>query len=191
VTAIRNDPVPNVSFGFEYHHGILVYWPSGDMGTARPQAFIRGALFRDGRGGFGRVSQPDIFNTGFCFGDPVATANKRGDVGIALALGGRKGGGGPPVQPAVGIADEFTGGNGVVDIFFTTAVGTHNPAGIYGDYFSIHANEPCENWFGATGYALNGGTGVANVNEVYVEFGRRQSIQCWNAWIGVLPKPGM
>jgi hypothetical protein len=53
----------------------------------------------------------------------------------------------------------------------------------------VHPNGPCENWFGATGYALNGGTDVMSVNEVYAKFGRNQSIQCWSGWIGFLPNP--
>ena len=185
VTAIRND-------NNEYHRGILFYWQSADIpATGRAQAFVRGALFRDGSGGFALVSQPDIFNGGVCFGYQVATANKRGDVGVALGFGGQKGGGGIAVQAGVGIADEFTGGNGFLASVFTIAGGTHNPAdGRFGDYFTVHANEPCENWFGATGYALNGGTDTTSVNEVYAEFGRRQSIQCWYGWTGFLPNPG-
>jgi hypothetical protein len=182
LTSIRND-------GDENRHGILVYWQSGAM-AGRPQSFVRGALFRDGAGGFSLFSQPDIFNGSFCFGYQVATANKRGDVGVSLAYGGQAGGGGLPVTAAVGIADEFTGGNGFLATVFATATGTHNPSGgRFGDYFTVHPNEPCENWFGATGYALNGGTDVTSVNEVYAEFGRNQSIQCWNGWIGFLPNP--
>jgi hypothetical protein len=185
-TAIRND-------NNEYHRGVLVYWQSAAMPSGgRPQAFVRGALFRDGSGGFALVSQPDIFNSGVCFGYPVATANKRGDVGVALGFGGRAGGGTFAVQAVVGIADEFTGGNGFLATVFTIANGDNNPAdGRFGDYFTIHANEPCENWFGATGYALLGGTGTANVNEAYAEFGRNQSIQCWNGWTGFLPNPSL
>jgi hypothetical protein len=182
VSAIRND-------GDEYRHGVLVYWQSGDM-AGRPQAFVRGALFRDGAAGFSLFSQPDIFSGGTCFGYHVATANTRGDVGVALAFGGQKGGGGSAVASGVGIADEFTGGNGILASVFFTATGTHNPSdGRFGDYFSVHPNAPCQNWFGATGYALNGGTDVTNVNEVYAEFGRRQSIQCWSGWTGFLPNP--
>ena len=184
VTAIRNN-------NNEYERGILVYWQSADIGAGRPQAFVRGALFRDGGGGFSLFSQPDIFNGSFCFGYQVATANKRGDVGVAIGIGGAKGGGGFAEQATVGIADEFSGGNGFLANVFTVASGTHNPAdGRFGDYFTVHANEPCENWFGATGYALSGGTDTTSVNEVYAEFGRNQSVQCWNGWFNADANPG-
>ena len=88
----------------------------------------------------------------------------------------------------MGIADEFTGGNGFFGSVSGVAGGTHNPADSrYGDYMTIHPHEQCEKWFSATAYALNGGTGVANVNERYAEFGRAQSLGCWNAFVGFTP----
>jgi hypothetical protein len=49
-------------------------------------------------------------NNSFCFGEPNVTANKRGDIGISLALGGKAGGGGNAAQAYLGISDEFSGG---------------------------------------------------------------------------------
>jgi hypothetical protein len=134
------------------------------------------------------VAQPHIFNNTFCFGYPAVTANKRGDIGITIAAGGRAGGGGTAAQGFVGIDDEFTSGVGFFGTFSLTASGTHNRSDSrYGDYFTIHPYEPCEKWFTATNYALINGTGVANVNSRYIEFGRNQSKRCYDAHRSQLP----
>ncbi len=174
-----------------YHNGIAFYWQAGaNPAAGRPQGFVRAAIFRDAVGGFALVGQPDIFSPTACFGFPIVTANSRGDIGITLVAGGQAGGGGAAVQGFVGISDEFTGGNGIFGSVVTAAVGTHNPAdGRFGDYFTIHPYEPCENWFSATSYALNGGTDVSNVNSRYVEFGRNASFRCYNSHTGQLPNP--
>ena len=186
LTAIRTDTIDG--FGPGYHQGIVWYWPSGpNASTGQIQGFVRAALFRDAVGGLALVSQPDVWNPAFCFAFPIVTANKRGDVGVTLVLGGRAGGGGSAASGFVGIADEYTGGNGFFAIVFQAVGGTHNPAdGRYGDYMTVHPYEPCEKWFSATAYALSGGTGVANVDERYVEFGRAQSLRCWNAFVGFI-----
>jgi hypothetical protein len=140
--------------------------------------------------GLSIVAQPHVFNNSFCFGYPVVTANKRGDLGISLALGGRQGGGGSAAQGAVGVDDEFTAGIGFFGTVSTTASGTHNRSdGRYGDYFTIHPYEPCEKWFTATNYALLNGTSAANVNSRYVEFGRNQSFRCYKAHRDQAPTP--
>lgn len=185
---IQGVSVPTI-IGFDQHctaapganggpGALACYWNVG-RDPAHTQGHIHAAAFS--LSGLGLITQPHIFNNSFCWGFPVVTSNKRGDLGISVAFGGRAGGGGAAVQGAVGVDDEFTTGLG----FFggslaTTALGTHNPTR-FGDYFTIHPYEPCEKWFAATNYALSGGTGVANVNSRYVEFGRNQSIRCYNS----------
>ncbi len=168
--------------------GVLAfYWMVG-ADAAHTQGHIHAAVFN--LSGLGLLAQPAIFNNTFCFGFPAVTANKRGDIGITLAAGGRAGGGGTAAQGFVGIDDEFTAGIGFFGTFLLTAPGTHNRSdGRYGDYFTIHPYEPCEKWFSATNYGLLNGALVKNVNSRYVEFGRNQSARCYRAHGSQLPAP--
>jgi len=160
--------------------GVLAsYWQVG-TDAVHPQGHIHAAVFR--LSDLVLISQPHIFSSAFCFGFPQVTANKRGDIGITLAVGGRAGGGGTAARGYVGLDDEFTSGVGAFGTVFLTANGTHNRSdGRYGDYFTIHPYEPCEKWFTATNYSLLNGTAVSNVNSRYVEFGRNQSVRCYRA----------
>jgi protein-disulfide isomerase len=156
-----------------------VYWNVGPD-AAHTQGHVHAAVFSLGT--LALVAQPHIFNNAFCFGYPVVTANKRGDLGISIAAGGKAGGGDTAAQGFVGIDDEFTTGIGFFGTLVLAASGTHNRSDArYGDYFTIHPYEPCEKWFTATNYALLNGTAVANVNSRYIEFGRNQSLRCYNS----------
>jgi hypothetical protein len=125
-----------------------------------------------------------------CWGYPSVTANKRGDIGISIAGGGKAGGGGTAAQGYVGIDDEFTSGVGFFGTLSLTASGTHNRSdGRFGDYFTILPYEPCEKWFTATNYSLSNGSAVINVNSRYVEFGRNQSFRCYKAHKDQFPTP--
>jgi hypothetical protein len=163
------------------------YWTvSADTAAGHNQGHIHAAVFN--LSGLGLLAQPHIFNTGFCFGFPAVTANKRGDIGITLALGGKAGGAGTAAQGYVGIDDEFTTGIGFFGTVFLTATGTHNRSdNRYGDYFTIHSYEPCEKWFSATNYARVNGTAIGNINSRYIEFGRNQSFRCYQAHRNQLP----
>lgn len=167
--------------------GVLAaYWNSGPVG-GQTQGHVRGAVFS--LAGLGLLAQPLHFNNGFCFGYPVVTANKRGDIGVSMAFGGNAGAGGTAAQGFVSLDDEFTPGIGSFEPGIITASATHNRVGgRYGDYFTIHPYEPCEKWFSATNYGLLNGTGVANVNSRYVEFGRNQSFECWQSHFNQLPQ---
>jgi hypothetical protein len=157
---------------------IAFYWNVGPD-AVHTQGHIHAAAFA--LSDFALLAQPHLFNNTTCFGFPIVTANKRGDLGITVAFGGKAGGGGSAAQGAIGVDDEFTTGTGFFNLALV-ASGTHNRNdGRYGDYFTIHPYEPCEKWFSATSYALSGGTGVANVNSRYVEFGRNQSKKCYDA----------
>ena len=139
---------------------------------------FRSALFRESD--LFLIGARDLWNNNFCIGYPAVSVNDRGDYGYTIAGGGRAGGGGTAVKGYVGFIDEYTiSGN----MMYLTASGTHNPSnGRFGDYFTIHRQTPCGLFFVATNYALSGGTGIANVNSHYVEFGRGRDYVCWNGW---------
>jgi hypothetical protein len=181
--SLRGAAAPGAAGG----SGVLAFYWQVRNDAQHTQGHIHAAVFS--LSGFALLGEPHIFNNAFCFGFPIVTANKRGDLGITLAFGGMAGGGGAAAQGAVGIDDEFTPGIGVFNLV-GTAGGTHNRSDDrYGDYFTIHPFEPCEKWFSATNYALNGGVAVANVNSRYIEFGREQSIRCYRAHKDQAPTP--
>jgi hypothetical protein len=160
------------------------YW-NVSADAAHTQGHIHAAVFD--LSSLALLAQPHVFNNSSCFGFPMVTANKRGDIGISLALGGRAGGGGTAAQGFVGIDDEFTPGLGFFQTVFLTASGTHNRSDSrYGDYFTIHPYEACEKWFTATNYARLG-VALANINSRYIEFGRNQSFRCYRAHFNHLP----
>jgi len=174
------------------HGRIHTYW-NATSDASHTQGHIHGAIFEERAVGTGHVvgdlvAEPVIFNNGACFGNPVISANERGDVGMVLGVGGNAGPGGLSARPAVGIDDDFTKGLGIFAAsggatFAVIAAGTHNrPDNRYGDYFTIHPQEPCDNFFNATGYAMNGGVDVGNVNARYVEFGRARDYGCYRRW---------
>lgn len=164
---------------------ISFYWNVASD-ASHTQGHIHGAIFRESD--FALLTQPVIFNNGYCFGQPVISVNDRGDVGMVLAFGGKLGGGGAAAQPGVGEDDDFTTGLGVFGAccgfnFNTTATGTANRSDArYGDYFVIHRQTPCGLFFETTSYALNGGTAVTNVNSRYTEFGRNRDGKCYYGW---------
>lgn len=166
--------------------GIFAAYWNVSADAVHTQGHIHAAVFSLST--LGLLAQPHIFNNASCFGFPMVTANKRGDLGISLAFGGRAGGGGTAAQGFVGIDDEFTAGLGFFGTVFLTASGTHNRSdGRFGDYFTIHAYEPCEKWFSATNYARLNGTALANINSRYIEFGRNTALRCYRAHVNHLP----
>ncbi len=202
---LNNDYIDGIAggiYGFNlrtaYGRGrVGVYWQvTNDAG--HPQAYIRAALFREdprpGAAPFNPIliGEPDLWNAGFCMGIPQVSANARGDFGFTLGAGGQAGGDGSAAQGYVGIDDDFNScgmeGNPCT-IFLTAAGDTNRTDERYGDYFTIHAWQPCTLWFNATNYALSGGTGVANVNSRYVEFGRQRDRRCYDNWSTRPPVP--
>jgi len=133
------------------------------------------------------IAQTALANSGVCLGFPHVTANKKGHLGFAIAVGGRAGAGGTAVGPAAGIADDFTSlANPLVVFPYPGIAATHNPTR-YGDYYNIHEDEPCEKWFASTGYGLEGGTGVTNLDSRWVEWGRNRYFRCWLDYRNVSP----
>jgi hypothetical protein len=128
------------------------------------------------------VKTADIayFNSGFCIGYPAIASNERGDFGLSLAAGGKSGGAGPAVQAWVGLDDDLDGGT---TDFVVARSGTHNPAnGRYGDYFTVHQHEPCDQFFTGTNYVFTGGGAAPNVDALYVTFGRGREKPCFDGW---------
>jgi hypothetical protein len=159
------------------HGGRVTWFWNAAPDASHAQAFVRSASFRTSD--LVLLEQPDIFNGGLCFGFPVVTGNVFGDLGISIAAGGQAGGGGSAAQGFVGVDD--TPGDA---IFFGTVIltagGTNNRSdGRFGDYFTIRTNARCQNTYVATNYSLNGGSGTANVNARYVEFGSTLDSSCF------------
>jgi hypothetical protein len=155
------------------------FWNATPNGASRPQAYVRGAVFRESDKTL--LSQPDIFNGGFCFGFPNVAANWRGDLGLVVGAGGKAGGAGTAVHTDIGIRDDLT--TGAFGSLTNVTSATHNPSDArFGDYFSIQAQSPCGLFWSATAYSLNGGAAAANVNDRYVEFGRGRDNKCYAGW---------
>lgn len=165
--------------------GLVAFFWNAGTDALHTQGHVHGAAFR--MYGLGLYSQPVIYNNTYCYGFPVVTANKRGDIGLSIASGGKSGGLGTAARGYVAIEDEFTSGISFGS-FTLTASGTHNRSdGRFGDYFTIHPYEPCEKWFTATNYSLLNGAAVANVNSRYIEFGRKQSERCYRSHYDDIP----
>jgi hypothetical protein len=160
---------------------LACYWQAGPTNPIT-QGHIRSAVFAVADRKL--IAEPHVFNNSYCFGFPSVSANKRGDIGITLAYGGRAGGGGIAVQGAVGLDDEFTPGIGRFGTFYRTAAGVANRSdGRFGDYFTIHPHEPCEKWFSANNYAWDSSPvdSPKDVNYRTVDFGRQQSFACYRS----------
>ena len=163
-------------------------WVATAADAAHPQAHIHGAQMRIGASqtSLTLTQQPVIFNTTTCFGGaPASTTNDRGDIGMALAFGGRAGGGGSAVASVIIMQDQFAPGPGAFS-FATIATGTHNPTR-WGDYLTVRRHAPDGEFFDTTAYALSGGTALANVNARYAEFGRGRDEQGYLAWRNAVP----
>ena len=168
---------------------VYFYWNVGPD-TLHTQGHVHSAIFAEET--LTLVAETPMFITGNtqCNGLPIISTNDRGDLGISTAVGGRAGGGGTAAQGFVGIADDFAGGIGFFPTIILTASGTHNRTDQrYGDYFVTHPHNPCGNSWTATNYALNGGTGVSNVNSRYVEFGRGRDVGCNDEYVNAQPAP--
>lgn len=143
------------------------FWPSSPNGSFT-QAYVRGAQLSTST--LTVLSQPVIFNQGFCFGFPVIGANSDGELALSIAAGGKAGGGGTAAHGDVGVDDSSSSGVSFSPLTIT-ATATHNRSdGRYGDYFTVRNNDRCAKTWTATNYGLlNGNTTSAHVNARYVE----------------------
>ena len=185
------------ALGWHSYAGSLIgfWWNVGHDNTHAEQAHIHFATFTEPS--ITLASQGALYNAESCFGYPAVAANERGDFGVSLAIGGAAGGGGQAVQGYVGISDEYSGPGspGRLGTVYIVASGTHNPpntgsaANRWGDYFTVRPQEPCDLFFAATNYALDGGSAASNVNARYVEFGRGRDQKCYNGWRDAVRTP--
>ncbi|MGH6934516.1 MAG: hypothetical protein ACREEE_19040, partial [Dongiaceae bacterium] len=144
--------------------------------AGRPHAYLRGTTFRISDRVL--ISQPDIFSNNACWGYPSMSSNTRGNIGMALAFGGRTGGGGAAVRGVV-LLKTLSPASAV---FVSTGVANRSD-GRYGDYVTTQRYQGCAAWFGATAYSWDSSP-VDAANDVdtrWVEFGREGDLACYNA----------
>jgi hypothetical protein len=157
----------------------LWFWWNASNDGSFPNALIRAAVFNETDKAL--VSQPHIWSPSTCFGYPAAAVNKRGNIGMAMALGGIDGGGGAAAQGYTGIIDDYNWP--AISLVFITATGTHNRSdGRFGDYFTVRPHTPCNLVWVSTSYSLENGDAVANVNARYSEFMRERDYTCYYEW---------
>jgi hypothetical protein len=171
---------------------VLVLW-SAAADAGHSNAYIRGADFQEPN--LVLISQPDIYSSSHCYNHPAVVGSERdGHYGLAVLFGGKVGSGGPGLNAAVGIDDDYTTGIGVFDLM-TVTTGTHNPepsstvpAGRVGDFVSVQRHRPCGlSAFVAAVYELNGGGDETSVRGRYVEFVRNRDRTCYERWKDVAP----
>ena len=88
---------------------VLILWnAAADAGHSN--AYVRGADFQEPN--LVLMSQPDIFSANHCYNYPAVVGSERdGHYGLAVLFGGKVGGGGPGLNTAVGIDDDYTVGS--------------------------------------------------------------------------------
>jgi hypothetical protein len=169
-------------------NGELGFFWNVSADTSHTQAHVHAVRVRDIPAlSFPLLNQPHIFNNSSCIGYPAVGVNERGNWGAVTGWGGRAGGGGAAVHPDFSICDDYQ----CFGTWVPFATGTHNPGGNpprWGDYQSVRRHQPCGMAWSATGYAHNGGTGVANINARYIEFMRGRDYQCYIQWRDEIPE---
>ncbi len=144
--------------------------------AGRPHAYLRGTTFRVSDRVL--IAQPDIFSNNSCWGYPSMQSNSRGNIGMALAFGGRNGGGGPAVRGVVRLKTLSPASS----VFVSSGVANRSD-GRYGDYMTTERYYGCRAWFGSTAYSWDSSP-VDAANDVdarWVEFGREGDRACYNA----------
>ena len=169
--------------------GELGFFWNVSSDASHTQAHVHAVIVRDIPAlGFPILSQPHIFNNSSCIAYPAVGVNERGDWGMVVGWGGVSGGGGVAVHTNFSIRDDYDTGFLVHTPF---ATGTHNPASSlprWGGYQSVRRHQACGMAWSGTGYAHNGGTGVANINARYIEFMRGRDYQCYVQWRDEVPE---
>ncbi|HKF01747.1 MAG TPA: hypothetical protein VKB49_05515 [Candidatus Sulfotelmatobacter sp.] len=162
------------------------FWNGGADGTAsHPQAFVRSAVLQ--LPNLAVLDEPNINSLEVCYGYADVYPNARGDLGVTIAYGGKKNGGGAGLSAGVGIEDEYTSGYNLQNVY-TTTTGTDMPNSLrYGDYLSVKSWQPCPLWWSAANYAYSGGGNQKNIIARYVEFGRARDQDCYTRWKDAVP----
>lgn len=136
-------------------------WSVNKQGAARPFPFVRVA--RISAANMTLVDEPDIWSNAFAFAYPDATPNQAGDIGVTLFAGGNT------FHPkhVIGVRKP----NGTSWNLRAVASSTHSPAdNKWGDYLTCRVDHPNGNNWVASGFSLQGGSGIANVSPNFVRF---------------------
>lgn len=136
-------------------------WSVNKQGAARPFPFVR--VVRIAVPSMALIDEPDIWSSQFAYAYPEACPNSAGDIGITLFAGGNT------THPAhlIGVR-KATGSTWQMR---TVTKSTHSPAGNkWGDYLTCRRDSPDGTRWVASGYSLQGGSGIANVTPHFVRF---------------------
>lgn len=150
-------------------NGVIGFLWTANSQAARPLPYVR-AVRIDAQSK-ALISEPDIWSSSFAYAYPDGCASDSGVVGITLFRGGG------PVYPThvVGIWLPLLNTWQLAD----TKAGTSGPDdGKWGDYLTCRRHAPDGQTFIASGYTLQGGALLSNVELRYVHFGpnvRRRS----------------
>ena len=136
-------------------------WSANKQTPGRPFPFVRVARINEAN--MALVDEPDIWNTSLAFAYPDACPNAQGDVGITLFAGG---GTAHPMH-LIGVRTA----SGASWNLRAVAKSTHSPAQPkWGDYLTCRPDHPNADQWVASGYSLQGGSGIANIAPHFVRF---------------------
>ncbi|HEX6741362.1 MAG TPA: hypothetical protein VF079_06155 [Sphingomicrobium sp.] len=143
-------------------NGVLGFmWTADKQGTSRPFPYVR--VVRINAGNFARIDEPDIWSGSMAFAYPDACPNDQGDIGVSLFAGGGT------IHPAHCVG--FRRATATAWTLVMTAKSTHSPTQPkWGDYLTCRRQSPAQREWVATGYRLNGGGGIANIEPHFVHF---------------------
>jgi hypothetical protein len=129
--------------------------------TGRPQPYVKGVVVDTNTRTV--VAEPDIFSGDFAWAYPATYPNARGQVGLSIAFGG----GAFNPSHAVGFLD----GHQWAVPFVQTKAGTDAPTNqVWGDYLSVAPHNPDDESWVASGFTLQGGNALEDLEPRYVEF---------------------
>jgi hypothetical protein len=130
-------------------------------GDGRPRPYVRAVIVDTGTQQV--VAQPDIFSPDFAWAYPAAYPNADGQVGLSVCFGGGS------FNP--GHAVGFLDGHQWAFPFAQTRASTHGPRNqVWGDYLSVTPHNPNATDWVASGFTLQGGNDLENIEPRYVEF---------------------
>lgn len=146
------------------------WWTSGSTGATRPQTFVRVARFTANNART-LVGQFDLWNSGFAYHFPSASANPFGHVGGTFAYGG----GTQNLSSGAFLIDQYNGFANWAS--FIVRTGARGPSSNrWGDYFVTNVNNAFTRTFVGTSYVLD----AAGTSEpVYSWFGRDDYEPVW------------
>jgi hypothetical protein len=154
---------PRITGGWVANGTLGFAWSANRMGT-RPFPHVR--VIRIDENTMALVDEPDIWNANYAFAYPAICPNVRGDVGISLFHGGG------PLHPGH-VVGAFNDTTDRWDLR-ATRNGSDGPNdGKWGDYLGINRYSNRGNSWFASGYTLQGGGDLFNIDPQVVQFGFR------------------